>query len=346
MNDEYTQRLIGFANQLVLKRVPLPLLRRPTPESQFSSLIEAVDHLLTESHRQRKLLLPNLAAFNNKGIGIFSDYSGEGSGRYVVYSVLVCGMNMRGGFENRALAARAESGLGAKEIAFKDLNMGQMRRTLPSFLKAADQLPGFLCTVAVDKGIRSVFGSEADASRQLAQVLQDAGVGRRPPKTAEKMMRIVHLVSYLAALLGHDQQNIFWMTDNDEICPTPAQHRSLLEIFARVLPFYQQPNSQFGIIGGATPFEERDVPLNDLLSLPDLIAGTLGDYLTKRDQQPDNILVKEAAADIFLWLTRPGVGLKKICMFLRPEPNGLIGRGTIEFSPKNPIESIFIPILD
>jgi hypothetical protein len=321
-NEEYRQRLIRFANQLVLKRVPLPLLRRPNPESQFSSLIESVDHLLTESHRQRKLLLPNLAAFNNKDIGVFSDYSGEGSGRYFVYSVLVCGMNMRLSFENRAAVARAESDLGGKEIAFKDLNMGQMRRTLPGFLEAADQLPGFLCTVAVEKGIRSVFGSEVDASRQLAQVLEDAGVGSRPPKTAEKMMRVVHLVSYLTALLGHDQQNIFWMTDNDEICPTPTQHHSLLEVFARVLPLYRQPNSQFGIIGGATPFEERDVPLNDLLSLPDLVAGTLGDYLTKRDQQPDNILVKEAAGDIFLWLTRPGVGLKKSACSYALNPMG------------------------
>jgi hypothetical protein len=55
--------------------------------------------------------------------------------------------------------------------------------------------------------------------------------------------------------------------------------------------------------------------------MPDLVAGTLGDYLTKRDQQPDN-LVKEAAGDIFLWLTRPGVGLKKFVCSCALNPMG------------------------
>jgi len=41
--------------------------------------------------------------------------------------------------------------------------------------------------------------------------------------------------------------------------------------------------------------------MNDRLSLPDLVAGVVGDYLTKRDtQKPEDILIKEAAGDVLL----------------------------------------------
>lgn len=348
MNEEEKRRITWFANSLVKKNVELPFLRYPPSGDQFSSLIESVDHLLTESHRKRELLLPELTAFNNKSIGVFTDYSGEGSGRYNVYSILICGMNMASGFHECVAKVRLERALGDKEISFKDLNMGQIRRALPGFLEAADQLPGLLYTVAIEKGIRSVFASEPDTLKKIAKLLDEAGLGQRPPKTAEKLMRVAHLVAYFIALLAADKQNVFWMTDHDEISPDLEQHQLLMELcFGRVLPFYLRSGTEFGIMGGAIPFEERSVEMNDRLSLPDLVAGVLGDYLTKRDLQgPQDIMIKEAAGDVFLWLTKPGIGLKKICTFLRPGLNGQIERGSISFSPVNPQEVTFIPIFD
>jgi hypothetical protein len=348
MDDEQKRRTVWFANKLVKKDVQLPALRRPASDEQFSSLIESVDYLLTESNRKRELLLPDLTAFNNKSIGVFSDYSGEGAGRYNVYSILICGMNMASGFHDRVVKIRADHALGEKEISYKDLNMGQVRRAMPEFLEAADHLPGLLYTVAVDKRIRSVFGSEPDTPKKIAKILEEVGLGRRSPKTAEKLMRIVHLVAYFVALLSADKQNVFWMTDHDEISPTLKQHQQLMELcFGRVLPFYLQPETKFEIMGGAIPFDERSVEMNDRLSLPDLVAGVLADYLTKRDTQgPENILIKEAAGDVFLWLAKPGIGLKKICTFLGPGSNGLIERGSLSFSPTAPQELTFIPIFD
>jgi hypothetical protein len=348
MDDEQKRRLTSFANILVKKSVQLPFLRRPASGDQFSSLIESVDHLLTESNRKRELLLPELTAFNNKSIGVFTDHSGEGPGRYNVYSLLICGMNMASGFHDHVDKVRSDHALRDKEISFKDLNMGQIRRALPSFLEAADHLPGLLYTVAVEKSIRSVFGTESDTQQKIAKLLEGFGLGNRPSKTAEKQMRIAHLVAYFVALLGADKQNVFWMTDHDEISPTIEQHQLLMQLcFDRVLPLYQRPGTQFGKLGGALPFNERSVEMNDRLSLPDLVAGVIGDYLTKRDtQEPENILIKEAAGDVFLWLTKPGIGLKKICTFLRPGLNGQIERGSLSFSPVAPQRLTFIPILD
>jgi hypothetical protein len=348
LDDEYKRQVTWLANALVKKNVQLPFLRRPASGDQFSSLIEAVDHLLSESNRKRELLLPELTAFNNKSVGVFTDYSGEGPGRYNVYSLLICGMNIASGFHDRVAKVRSDHALGDKEISFKDLNMGQIRRSLPDFLEAADYLPGLLYTVAVEKGIRSVFGSEPDTSQKISTMLKEIGLGNRPSKTAEKQMRIVHLVAYFVALLGADKQKVFWMTDHDEISPTLEQHRLLMELcFSRVLPFYLRPGTEFEGLGASLPFIERSVEMNDRLSLPDLVAGVVGDYLTKRGmQEPENILIKEAAGDVLLWLTKPGIGLKKICTFLRPGLNGQIERGSLSFSPTIPHQLTFIPIFD
>lgn len=346
VTSEWLRRTIRLANQLSVKDIPLPLLRDDLRD-QYSSLIESVEHLLLASHRRRQLILPELSAFNNQSLGIFSDYSGEGSGHYFVYSVLVCGLNMRAHLDAQMAEIRSRFELGSKEIAYKDLSMGQMRRALPEYLAASDLLPGLLCTIAVDKKIESVFTNEPNARRQLVGMLQDAELGAWKPAVAEKLLRVVHLAAYLAVLLGRNGQDVFWMTDNDEICPTPSHHLRLLEAFARVLQIYQRPSSSFDKIGGATPFAERSVELNDLLSLPDLAAGVLGDYLSKSDVLPhDEIRVKEGTEDIMLWFGRQGVGLKKFCAFLRPGPGGSIERGRLDFSAKDPPPQILIPIYD
>jgi hypothetical protein len=254
---------------------------------------------------------------------------------------------MRSTFERRMAEIRPRFGLGPKEITYKDLRMGQINRALTDYLAAADELPGFLCTVAIDKQIGSVFGIEQDTRRRLAAVLEDAMLGVRKADVAEKLLRVVHLAAYLTALLGHNGQKVFWMTDHDEICPTPAQHMQLLEAFDRVLSIYQTPGSQFDKIGGATPFLERSVEMNDLLSLPDLAAGTLGDYLSKRDAiEPNEIFLKDGADKIMVWLGRPGIAMKKSCFFLRKGPGDSIARSSIEFVPVKSPSGTFIPIYD
>jgi hypothetical protein len=81
MEEESKRRFTWSANEPAKKNVTLPLLRRQKPEDQFSVLIESIDHLLTESHRCKSLILPELSAFNNKSIGVFTITLWRGSGR-------------------------------------------------------------------------------------------------------------------------------------------------------------------------------------------------------------------------------------------------------------------------
>jgi hypothetical protein len=162
----------------------------------------------------------------------------------------------------------------------------------------------------------------------------------------EKLLRVVHLTAFLAALLTHNGQRIFWMSDHDAICPNEKKHTDTLSLFGRVLGVYTRPGCTFPIVGGATPFAERSVEMMDLLSAPDVVAGSLGDYLTKRDSLPHHeITVEEGTGNVLRWLTHDGLCLKKATFVLRRNAAGGIEAETLEFQLSDPPESeLLIPI--
>jgi serine/threonine protein kinase len=62
------------------------------------------------------------------------------------------------------------------------------------------------------------------------------------------------------------------------------------------------------------PFEERSVMMNDLLSLPDVVASSVAQYLTKlNSEDPATITLKEGANDVFAFVATDGPGLRKAC---------------------------------
>ena len=334
---EARARLIRLANELVLKRPDLNILCKH-PKHEYSILTESLEHLLHEREARGKLFLPNLSAFGNDAIGIFSDYSGEGSGNYHAYSVLACGFRFTGAFGEKVRGIRERFRLGTKEIAFKDFRMGQVRASLPEYLGAADTMPGFLCTVVVDKRITTLFGpQDRETSLKLVHLLEEIGLGKWKAAQAEKLLRIAHMVAFLIVLLAGDGQKIFWMSDNDEICPDAERHRAMLALLERILSIYAHPGVTFPLLGGALPFAPRSVEMNDLLSLADIVAGTVADYMSKRDRQREKeIVVKAGAERVLGFLAQDGIGLKKATFIIRLDPEGTIERGTIEFSLVNP----------
>jgi hypothetical protein len=154
--------------------------------------------------KEGKLLLPDLRALGNTTVGIFSDYAGESTGRYLTYSFLVCAFGSLGPFKQQMAALRKKASIGHKEIAFKDFGMGQLRRMLPPYLRLIDQyVLGLVFTLVVDKSIASLFGPPGpEALRQLATALEERGYGNVVPKVAEKLFRVVHTTAFLLALLG------------------------------------------------------------------------------------------------------------------------------------------------
>ncbi len=345
MNFSFDPELIAKARQLILHGPNLNVLR-PEHEGQYSPLVVAIETELKKREAGGQLLLPDLSALANSTVGIFSDYSGEGAGRYLTYSFLLCAYGSLETFRRKMKELRANCSLGNKEIEFKDFGMGVVRNAVPAYLELLNgYVPGLLFTVLVDKRISSLFGpQDRSTSVTLSRGLEEQGFGKLKPQIAEKALRVVHTAAFLTALLGHEGQKIFWMSDHDAICADAEAHKRLLALFHSALSLYTE--RQFGLIGGALPFSERSTDFLDLLSAADIVAGSVGQYFTGRDEVGEqNVCIKEGAEKILVWLGHDGLALKKFCIQLCLGDDGTVRYGAIEFNPKQTTDTVtFLPI--
>jgi hypothetical protein len=345
MNFSFDPDLIARARQLILHGPNLNVLRREH-EGQYSPLAIAIETELKKRDAAGLLLLPDLSALANTTVGIFSDYSGEGEGRYLTYSFLMCAWGSLDTFRGEMKKLRAHFALGNKEIEFKDFRMAAMRNALRAYLDLLNgYVPGLLFTAVVDRRILSLFGpQDRSTGATLSRRLDEQGFGKLKPQIAEKALRVVHTAAFLTALLGHEGQKIFWMSDHDAICADADAHIRLLHLFHNVLSLYS--TRQFGLIGGALPFSERSTDFLDLLSAADIVAGSIGQYFTGRDEVGEqNVRVKEGAEKVLVWLGHDGLALKKFCVQLVLGDDGTIRFGAVEFQPKQTPDSVtFLPI--
>jgi hypothetical protein len=251
----------------------------------------------------------------------------------------VCGYGYTSVFHDKMARIRTKYQLGETEIAFKEFRRGKLRAALPDYLAAANELPGFLCTIAVDRRIATLFGPHNDRTvfRRLKDGLLSEGLGDWDLAAVEKLMRVVHMAAYLAALLAADGQKIFWMSDHDSICPNEGKHGSMMAIFDRVLRIYTRPGVDYPLIGSARPFDPPSVEMNDLLGLADVVAGSVAQYLTKSDtENPDEIVLKSGAEKVFRFLGTEGIGLRKATFVIGLNNNDEVVAGPMEIAARIP----------
>ena len=187
---------IKFANEMVLKNPPIPLLANiQEVPPVFIQIIEA---MLLEAQKRKMLLLPNLHNYI-ESIGAFSDYSGENyKARFATYSFIFVGWNaLHFYFEKqKEIRERYKLNKPYKEIEFKSLRYTPLRKALPELLEAAELIPGLLFTMVVDKSIISIIDkNNKDGVKKITSILKDHDLGEWKNKTAEKLMRIVHTVA-------------------------------------------------------------------------------------------------------------------------------------------------------
>lgn len=336
---------------VAVARARLVTLRFPNlnvllPENRAD--MPGIAHFLESGFKARdeagKLLLPDLSALRNTTVGIFSDYGGESTGTYFTYSFLVCAFGSLGPFREHMATLRTKASIGNKEIAFKDFRMGQLQRMLPRYLRLLDHyVSGLVFTLVVDKSIPSLFGPAPEALQKAVATLQERGYGNVGPKVAEKLFRVVHTTAFLLALLGHQGQKIFWMTDHDAIGETPARHEKLLAILNAALPLYT--TKSFSFLGGARPFQPRAFEYLDLLSVADVAAGAVAECLSGIDAVGhDKAQVKKGCEHVLRWLCHDSITLKKFCMVVKRDDQGDVVSGPVNFEARAPVaDEVFIP---
>lgn len=344
MNRAVPKDLSDFAAQMTLHNVNLSIV----PDTDdYPWFIREFQRQLLALEERCELLLPNIRD-NNESIAIFSDYGGEShDSKYLTYSFLICAWNQTGLFTREMEALRNDVGLNTpfKEIAFKDLRYGPIHRSLDRYLKnLSNYVNGYLLTVVIEKSAKSIFGVDHKSTLDFAtKTLFENGFGRWKPEVAEKILRITHFVAYLVALLSRPGQKIIWMTDNDSIAPTGERFMDVLNLFENLLRHYCK--HKFSTIGGAVPFKEKTAEFLDLLSAPDIVAGSIEHYFNRFHGANGEPLIKEEVGRVLRWLSHQGVALKKHTTIIRRNSEGLVS-GTLKFELKesNP-DAIFVPVV-
>jgi hypothetical protein len=337
-----SKELIDWARKLTLTRPNLSIV----PDTDdYPWLIRELQRQLQVLESRRELLLPNLMD-DNETIAIFSDYGGESSkSRYHTYGFLICAWNQLHAFNSVMHELREKTGLNSpfKEIAFKDLRYGPIRRALADYLAHLSNLVnGFLLTVVVEKAAGPLFAVQGKTKEELTQLLSDQGFGSWKPAVAEKVLRVTHLAAYLIALLSRDGQKVVWMTDHDAIAPSEPSFMATLRLFSQLLSHYC-PHSP-SALGGAFPIEEGTGTYVDLLSAPDLVAGAVEQYFT-RARENSELAPSESAQSVLRWLSGQGIALKRHVMMIRREDGGVIGARISFGRPEGHPDEMFVPVL-
>ena len=275
--------------------------------------------------------LPNFE--EDSSIFVFSDYGGDHKEAFFnTYSFLIVSADKLSVFERHMDELREKNGLGDKEISYKDLGYGPVKRSIKEYLDISDGcIHGLLLSVCIDKTIGSVFGPDKKSAKEnLLQLCDQIGVGEYHEFKLERMYRIYVIIVLILDLTTSSAHKILWQSDNDQI-NEEGKRGSFSDSQQHFVRFLNEfTDKEYPLFGFAKTFSES-CHLTDLLSLTDLAAGMVQDLLSQHYFGRD-LLVGEEKGEICKWLARKSRFLEKKCIAL-VKKDGLIYFEPVDFYP-------------
>ena len=237
----------------------------------------------------------------------------------------------------------------SRRMGFKGLNDAHKRNALPWFLEAADHLKGFCCVIAVEKRVGKMCIREDMIPTMTSRGILQSQWGKR---SLEQMLRVVNFLSIFMAILTYPGQNVYWISDEDEIFANPVKTldtKRLLESFTTA--YIAHPLGEVGL--GTTTIDEEDRFDEDCASIPDLVAGSTAELLTKLIQEngtlpdvparlPSLSRKSEIVADWFFSSRHSLAKYGILCSFKGPE-HYRIGTWTVDDSLIERPPGIWLP---
>lgn len=213
-----------------------------------------------------------------------SDYSGESEkSPFQVLSFLLVGIKDCLVWNKDRNDFREKHFPNNRRMAFKNLNDNQRQQALLPFLKTANQLPGLLFTIAIDNSINTLFDGNLPLDLDNPDFTEFKSW---KPKVLEKAFRIVHFAAFLTAGFSSPYQNVLWFSDEDNIAANISRLNQLTKIFAYVLSNYLTHNLTH-IRCGTTKNDDGSLLIEDLTSIPDLVAGAISEQLILGQDEPE-----------------------------------------------------------
>ncbi len=292
-----------------------------TPQRTFIGLLNS-EFLRLDAKYENSL--PDLRSAETLILG--SDYSGESSSApYLVLSFLMTTLESWFEWEPERLKVRREYLSDSRRMSFKRLGDIQRRRALLPLLYAANSLDGLSFSVALNKRCDSVF--EANPPLDLSNP-DFADYRKWKPEILEKAFLIIHIFGVLLAGLAAPGQNAIWFTDEDNIAANDDRVKELTQLFAWISSSYLTFNlGHFRC--GTSKCDDGTRQIEDMLAIPDLIAGAISEQLITRETQnlPNSIFwmhhgdFSNKTKNITWWFSDSSKPLKRLVCIVDPPEN-------------------------
>ena len=216
----------------------------------------------------------DVPTFPSPDMYVFSDYSGTHKGsRFQTYSFLVLDLYESPQWELHRRSVRQEHLPHNRRLSFKRLGDKHRQAAIVPLLQAANNIRGCIFTFAIDSEVRNLMHGEHFRRFMNEQLSGDKGWATA---SIEMRLRICTFGLLLIGGLAAPKQNVFWISDQDEILANERQSQYMAELLGRLGNLYL-PQDLGEQSFGSTAIDEVDRAIEDLAALPDLAAGALAE---------------------------------------------------------------------
>ncbi|MDQ3060153.1 MAG: hypothetical protein M3R45_11630 [Pseudomonadota bacterium] len=214
--------------------------------------------------------LPNLR--NASTILIGSDYSGQHStSLFEAFGFVFANLNESQPWMAARKKIREKFMPDGRRFSYKTLGDRHRSVALPHFLRATDLLSGLLVVVLVHKEIESLFKS---SGKILATDPEIYSLSHWAPHVVEKLLRVCHFVVFFLAGLSREDQDVLWISDQDDIAANVDKHREFVSTFGNIGSHYLSHTLRnLQIATTASDTGKRDV--EDFVAIADFAAGAV-----------------------------------------------------------------------
>jgi hypothetical protein len=157
----------------------------------------------------------------------------------------------------------------------------------------------------------------------------------------EKLLRTLQFASFFLAGLARPGQTVWWVTDDDAIAPNPERIAEVTTLFATIASHYLDYDLQHFRFGTATTMDDGSRMIEDLLSIPDLVAGALvhgtlamqraGTFPRSRISTLMPPALSPKGTSIMRWFTDKAQPLKRVVYVIEPTTPGRVTIADLDF---------------
>lgn len=210
---------------------------------------------------------------------IASDSGGTNSQNHYRTSVHLCldlDSSRQWEFHRRQL--RRDHLPNGRRMSYKSLADAHRRRALAPFLQTAELITGLCVATIFDKRVRHLC---LNGREDYERMHEAAGLKARwKDRELEEALRIIHVVAALVGGLSQPNQNVYWISDQDNIFGNERQSQDVAKLLSSLTSHYvRHPLGEVGI--GTTALDEGDRWEEDVTAIPDLVAGALAETTTR-----------------------------------------------------------------